>query len=92
MQATQPVIHSWIYKSLKYDELYLYLTAENDFSAIPKSLSKRLGKLQLVMNLALSDTRPLAREDVTQVMKNLSDTGFHLQLPEHFSPQMFYGD
>ena len=90
MQTTH--IHSWIYKSLKHDALYVYLTQADDFSVIPKDLMLRLGKLQLVMDLALSSTRSLAQEDVVQVMRNLSESGFHLQLPRNLSPQLYYGD
>ena len=92
MHATPHLIHCWIYKSLKHHELYIYLTQADDFSAIPDSLATRLGKLQLVMDIDLSRARPLAREDVTQVMQSLSESGFHLQLPPNFSPQLFYGD
>ena len=73
---------TWIYKSRKKDELYLYLAKKDDFSEVPQSLYDSMGNEPVfVMELELSAERTLAREDVTTVMKNLDKQGFHVQLP-----------
>jgi uncharacterized protein YcgL (UPF0745 family) len=75
-------MNSYIYKSSKKDELYLYLATKDDFSMIPQTLFDSMGKEPVfVMELALSPDRTLAREDVNAVMKNLETKGFHVQMP-----------
>lgn len=76
----------FIYKSLKKDELYLYLDKKDDFSAIPEELFKSLGRLQFVMELKLSPERKLAREDVSKVMAGLQNKGFFVQIPPLMIP------
>jgi uncharacterized protein YcgL (UPF0745 family) len=73
---------TFIYKSQKKEELYLYITNKDDFSEVPQSLYDSMGKEPtFVMELELDESRPLAREDVKVVMKNLSEQGFHVQMP-----------
>lgn len=73
---------TFIYKSTKKDELYLYISKKDDFSDVPQELYDSMGKEPVfVMELELSAERPLAREDVTTVMKNLETQGFHVQMP-----------
>lgn len=76
----------FIYKSLKKDELYLYLDKKDDFSAVPAELFQSFGKLQFVMELTLSSERTLAREDVNRVMSSLSNKGFFVQMPPLIMP------
>ncbi len=71
----------FIYKSLKKNELYLYLNKKDDFSSVPEELFKSLGRLEFVMELELTPQRKLAREDVVKVMASLEKKGFHMQMP-----------
>jgi len=71
----------FIYKSLKKEELYLYLDKKDDFSALPENLFNSFGPLQFVMELQLSLERKLAREDVSKVMAGLENKGFYVQMP-----------
>ncbi len=73
---------TYIYKSTRKEELYLYITEKDDFSNVPQALFDSMGKEPVyVMELELSANKPLAREDVTKVMENLSNQGFHVQMP-----------
>ena len=63
------------------DFTYIYLLAGKDFDDLPVSLKKVFGKPEFVMELELSPNRKLAYEDVNQVMKNLEQKGYHLQMP-----------
>ncbi|EEF81218.1 YcgL domain-containing protein [Methylophaga thiooxydans] len=73
---------TYIYKSTKKEELYLYIVNKDDFSAVPQELYDSMGKEPVfVMELALSSDRPLARENVDQVIENLENQGFHVQMP-----------
>lgn len=70
-----------IYKSLKKQDTYLYLATKDDFSRVPESLLKLIGEPVHVMDLDLSPERRLAREDTAEVLRNLQERGWHLQMP-----------
>jgi hypothetical protein len=73
---------TYIYKSQKKEELYLYLSEKDDFSNVPQSLYDSMGKEPVfVMALELSPEKPLAREKVETVIENLQSQGFHVQMP-----------
>jgi uncharacterized protein YcgL (UPF0745 family) len=74
-------VHCFIYKSLKQQELYLYVLRENDFADVPESLLTSIGQSELAMSLELTPKRQLARADVTQVMQQLQNQGFYVQMP-----------
>ena len=73
---------TYIYKSRKKEELYLYLSKKDDFSEVPPSLYGSMGNEPIfVMELELSPDRKLASEDVNKVIHNLETQGFHVQMP-----------
>ncbi|MGR9116533.1 MAG: YcgL domain-containing protein [Gammaproteobacteria bacterium] len=71
----------FIYKSLKKEELYLYLNKKDDFSEVPEPLFKSFSPMQFVMELELTEDRKLAREDATKVRESLKTKGFFVQMP-----------
>lgn len=73
---------SVIYKAQKKQDSYLYVELEDDFSNVPETLLSILGSLEFVMNLELDADRKLARADVNQVMADLKEQGFYLQMPD----------
>ena len=77
----QESLTCWVYRSARRDEMYLYLAEENGFDEVPAALMRLFGSPTLVMHLELNPRRPLAREDIVQVMANLREQGFHLQMP-----------
>lgn len=85
-------IDCWIYKSPRKDEMYLYLAAEEGFETVPAELMRGFGQPRFVMRLTLSPQRPLAREDVHRVMRNLREQGFHLQMPPKLDPWLYHGN
>lgn len=70
-----------IYKSRRKQDTYLYLATKDDFSNIPDALLKLLGEPVHVMDLELRPDRKLAREDTAEVLRNLRERGWHLQIP-----------
>jgi len=76
----------FIYKSLKKDELYLYLQNKDDFSNVPETLLKSFGRLEFVMELAISPEKKLAREDVVKVITSLQEKSFFVQMPPIILP------
>ena len=72
---------AWIYKSLKIDEMYIYLANKDDFSKVPEALLQRFGDPQFVMTIKLDKREKLARVDINVVRNAISDDGFFLQMP-----------
>jgi len=70
-----------VLRSTVKDFTYIYLLAGHDYADLPESLKQVFGKPEHVMNLNLTPQRHLATEDVNQVMRNLSEQGYHLQMP-----------
>ncbi len=70
-----------IFRSSRKADTYLYLRDDCAFADIPPALQKAFGAPVFAMSLNLSANRPLAREDVQQVIGNLARQGYHLQLP-----------
>ncbi|MCU7843478.1 MAG: YcgL domain-containing protein [Candidatus Thiodiazotropha sp. (ex Monitilora ramsayi)] len=90
--TTNDEIPCWVYRSPRKEEMYLYLPVEDDFSALPDSLLQGFGTPAKVMQLTLSPSRKLAREDVIKVMENLQNQGFHLQMPPKMQVDLYEGD
>ena len=74
-------MHCAIYRSPKKQDTYLYLATKDDFSRVPSGLLRMLGDPVHVMDLELSAARQLAQEDVLEVIRNLRERGWHLQMP-----------
>ncbi len=76
----------FIYKSLKKQELYLYLPNKDDFSAIPEPLLTSFGHIEFVMELEITPERKLARENTHNVLSSLQEKGFFVQMPPTIIP------
>lgn len=70
--------------------MYLYLAQKDAFDSLPSGLLQRFGRPTLVLELELHPDRSLAREDVNQVISNLRESGFHLQLPPAMLPELYH--
>lgn len=71
----------FVYKSVKKEQLYLYVDKKDNFSKVPETLFNSLGKMEFVMDLELTPERKLAKEDAGKVMDSLNTQGFFVQLP-----------
>ena len=74
---------SVVRSSLK-DFTYLYLLEGHDFEDVPSALKEVFGEPEFVMHLELTSQRKLAYADITHVMQNLSEQGYHLQMPPKY--------
>ena len=70
-----------VFRSNLKDFTYIYLIEGYEFDDLPESLRKVFGEPEFVMILELTPDRKLAYEDVGQVMHNLAEQGYHLQMP-----------
>lgn len=71
----------FVYKSLRKADTYIFLRAQDAFDLMPAALRTQFGELAFVIEIELSPTRKLARENVDVVMANLVAQGYHLQFP-----------
>ncbi len=72
----------YIYRCSRKPDMYIYLAEEDDFSKVPKDIYNSLGIIEFAMELELSADRKLAKENSKQVIKNLKENCFHLQLAD----------
>ncbi len=69
-----------IYRSNRKVDTYLYLADKDDFSIVPEALLTVFGEPEFSFSFDLKADRKLAREDTEEVLKNLAEQGYHLQL------------
>ncbi len=78
-----------VYKSLKKQDLYLYVAKQDGLARVPEALLSYFGEPEWVLDLDLRPDGKLAREDPAEVLKNLRENGFHLQMPDVNGPRPF---
>lgn len=69
-----------IYRSNQKLDTYLYLADKDDFSVVPTDLLRVFGSPEFSFSFDLTQERELAREDAGEVLDNLENQGYHLQL------------
>ena len=70
-----------VYKSLKQFDYYLFVKKEDGFTRLPDGLKQILGALEKVIDLDLDAQRTLAQSDVSEVMQQIEEKGYFLQMP-----------
>ena len=70
-----------VYKGSRKPDAYLYIQREGDFSQVPKPLLDLMGPLELVISLDVTADSTLAQARAEEVLQQLEDRGFYLQLP-----------
>ncbi len=85
-------INCWIYKSIRKDEMYLYLSAEDAFDRLPDELLSSFGTPVFVLSMELTAKRKLARVDTGKVISALRQEGYFLQMPPDLKPNLYFGD
>ncbi|MCK5813484.1 MAG: YcgL domain-containing protein [Cocleimonas sp.] len=71
----------FVYRSTKNSEMYLYLPNKDQFDSVPASLIKLVGEVEFSFEFQLNTERKLLRYEASEVMRNLLDNGFFLQMP-----------
>ncbi|MCP4493581.1 MAG: YcgL domain-containing protein [Gammaproteobacteria bacterium] len=71
-----------IYRSNRRLDTYLYLSTKDDISVVPDALIKVFGEAEFSFSFNLTNDRKLAKEDTAEVLKNLQEQGYHLQLQD----------
>jgi uncharacterized protein YcgL (UPF0745 family) len=61
--------------------MYLYVDKAEGFERIPEALLQRFGEPEAVMLVHLDGKRQLARADADEVVREIREQGFYLQMP-----------
>lgn len=70
-----------IYKSKKKEGMYLYVAKRDYFDDVPEALRTMFGTPLFVMLFNLNGEKPLVRADKREVLKQIKEQGFYLQMP-----------
>jgi uncharacterized protein YcgL (UPF0745 family) len=70
-----------VYKSEDKPEVYIYVSRQEGLKRVPPELLENFGEPKLTLSFTLSPDRKLAKEDIEEVSRNLSQQGYHLQMP-----------
>ena len=84
-------MQTYVYKSLRKENTYVYLRQRDDFAVMPDAVRQPLGELVFVLEVALTENRRLAQADPAVVRANLAAHGFHLQFPSTLPDPMVDG-
>lgn len=71
----------YAYKSFKKADTFLYLGVKGRFDILPDELLALFGEPGFVLEFELTEHRTLAQADARQVMANLNEHGYYLQMP-----------
>ncbi|MCH2190972.1 MAG: YcgL domain-containing protein [Gammaproteobacteria bacterium] len=78
-------MHCFVYKGEKKADYYVYLAEELNLdrpqALIPKAILTLLGDLQFVLDFELTEDRKLSQADAKQVINDIKEQGFYLQMP-----------
>ena len=77
-----PPMQCFVYRSLKKNGLYIYLSQQDDFEKIPDAVKNKIGELEFALEFELHEDRKLAKEDASTVIENIKNNGFHIQMPK----------
>ena len=75
-----------VFRSGLKEFTYIYLAEGSEFGDVPIALRNVFGEPEFVMDLELGPGRKLANAEVEMVLHDLSEHGYHLQMPPRDDP------
>lgn len=76
-----------VYRSNKKDMTYLYLPEQDDMRRVPEALMNLISPVERVLEFELTPERRLAQEDAGEVLKQIEEQGWFLQMPRQEQPE-----
>lgn len=70
-----------VFKSPRKDEMYLYVDKREGLKRVPEELLEIFGTPKSAMTLLVTEDKKLARADAAEVLRDLREKGFYLQMP-----------
>ena len=77
-----------VYKSVKKDDVYLYVSKADGLSRVPELLFEHFGAPQHCLTLVLTPERKLARTSAERAIEAIKEQGFYLQMPPQADEEM----
>ena len=74
-------MQSYIYRSEKKADCYLFLKKPFEDFILPEPVKKVMGELHLVMELDITSETKLALSDSHKVIEAIEQQGFYIQMP-----------
>ena len=81
-----------VYKSQKRADTYVFVAERDGIARLPAPLQARLSPFAFVMTLQIDPDRRLAQAHAPEVMAQLADRGWYLQLPPSPAADPLAGD
>ena len=81
-----------VYKSQKRADTYVFVADRDGISRLPEGLQARLSPFAFVMTLQIDPDLKLAQAHAPEVMTQLADRGWYLQLPPSQAADPLAGD
>ncbi len=81
-----PPVPCAVYRCPTRDYTYLFVDPSLDWADLPPALARLFEGAEKILDLELGPDRPLAQADVIEVIAQLHDPGYHLQLPPEDDP------
>jgi uncharacterized protein YcgL (UPF0745 family) len=78
---TKTAVMVSVYASTRREEMYLFMPKDTGFDELPEAMQRSFGKPRHVMDLLLRHGIKLARAEVEQVLADIHEQGFYLQMP-----------
>ena len=70
-----------VYRSPRKEQMYLYVSKAEGLERVPEALLAQFGEPEPIMLLNLDGSRKLARVDAAEVVTQIEERGFYLQMP-----------
>ncbi len=70
-----------VYRSPRKEQMYLYVSKADGLARVPEVLLGQFGEPEPVMLLNLDGSRKLARADAGEVVAQIEERGYYLQMP-----------
>lgn len=70
-----------LFRSPKKAEMYLYVDKARGLEDVPEPLLAQFGEPEAFMMIMLTAEKKLARADASQVLAQIEEKGFYLQMP-----------
>ena len=70
-----------VFRSPRKEEMYLYVDKARGLVDVPEVLMTQFGEPEAVMTILLDPQRKLARANTAEVLADIAEKGFYLQMP-----------
>lgn len=84
--SSEESMQCFVYKGCNKEDHFVFLPKELDIenpkNDIPAAIVQLLGELEFVIEFALDSQRSLAQADAKQVLSDIKEQGFYLQMPK----------